>query len=93
MNPRHAAALALVGCYLMMPPVSQNHQLVENAPLSQWDKIESYDTAAACRNELAKLTALIAGNITYSLIQRRVLAGKCVAADDPRLHSENFEAN
>ncbi len=94
MKPRQAAALALVGWCLIVPPLSQNHQLVEkNASLSHWETIGNYDTAAACKNELSKLTAIIAGNITYSVIQRRVLAGKCVAADDPRIHSENFEAN
>jgi hypothetical protein len=93
-NLRRAAALTLVAWCLIMPPVSQDHQLVEkNAPLSQWDTVGSYATAAACRDELAKLTAVIAGNINYSVIQRRVLAGKCMAADDPRLHSDNFEMN
>jgi hypothetical protein len=89
---RHVAALVFVGWCLIMPPLSDNRQAVEKkAPLSKWDTIGSYDTAAACRHELDKLTAVIAGNITYSVIQRRVLAGKCVAADDPRLHSDNFE--
>ncbi len=93
MNSRDAAALTLVGWCLIMPPLSPDHQAVEKtAPLSQWDTIGNYDTAAACRNELDKLTALIAGNVEYSVIQRRVLAGKCVAADDPRIHSDNFEA-
>ena len=93
MNLRRAAALALVGWSLIMPPLSDNRQMVEkNAPLSRWDTIGTYDTAAACSHELDKLTAVLAGNINYSVIQRRVLAGKCLAADDPRLHSDNFEA-
>ena len=59
-----------------MPPLSDDYQAVEkNAPLSKWDTIGSYDSAAACRSELAKLTAVIAGNISYSVIQKRVLAG------------------
>ncbi len=60
-------------------------------PLSRWDTIGSYDNAAKCKSELAKLTALLADNISLSVIQQRVLAGKCLAADDPRLHSDNFE--
>jgi len=76
-----------------MPPLSQDRQLVEkNAPLSRWDTIGTYNNAAACSHELDKLTAVLAGNINYSVIQRRVLAGKCLAADDPRLHADNFEA-
>ncbi len=93
MNLRHAAAPSLVAWCLVMPPVSQSQQSIEkNAPLSRWETIGSYDTADACTNELAKLTTLVAGNITYSLIQRRTLAGKCVAADDPRLHADNYDA-
>jgi hypothetical protein len=93
MNLRHVAALLLVGWSLIMPPLSDDRQQVEkNAPLARWDTISTYDTAAACNHELDKLTAVLAGNINYSVIQRRVLAGKCIAADDPRLHSDNFEA-
>ena len=93
MNLRYAATLALVGWSLIMQPLSDNRQVVEkNAPFSRWDTIGTYDSAAACSHELDKLTAVLAGNINYSVIQRRVLAGKCLAADDPRLHSDNFEA-
>jgi hypothetical protein len=93
MNLRHVAALLLVGWSLIMPPLSRDRQAVEkNAPFSQWETIGTYGTAALCNHELDKLTAVLAGNISYSVIQRRVLSGKCIAADDPRLHSENFEA-
>jgi hypothetical protein len=93
MNLRHLASVALVGWSLIMPPLSNDRQQVEkNAPLARWDTISTYDTAAACNHELDKLTAVLAGNINYSVIQRRALAGKCIAADDPRLHSDNFEA-
>jgi len=92
MKLRHALAFVFVAWCLIMPPLSQDRQMVEKkVPLSGWDTIGSYDTAATCRNELAKLTALIAGNVAYSVIQKRALAGKCIAADDPRLHSDNFE--
>jgi len=86
-------AAALVGFSLIVPPLSQNNQVVEkNAPLARWEIIGTYGTAAACSKELDKLTALLAGNVTYSPIQSRVLAGRCIAADDPRIHSDNFEA-
>ena len=84
---------AIVGWSLIVPPLSQNNQVVEkNAPLARWDTIGTYDSAAACNKELDKLTALLAGNVTYTPIQARVLAGKCIVADDPRIHSDNFEA-
>ncbi len=92
MKLRHVAGLTLVGWCLIMPPLSRDRQQVEkDAPFSQWDTVGNYLTATGCKDELAKLTALISGNINLSVIQRRVLAGKCIAADDPRLHADNFE--
>lgn len=92
MKPRNIVAPLLVGWLLIMPPLSRNHAEVdEKAPLSQWDTIGSYETSAACKSELDKLTAVISGNLTYSVLQKRALAGKCMAADDPRVHSDNFE--
>jgi hypothetical protein len=92
MKLRHLAGLTLVGWCLIMPPLSQDRQQVEqNAPLSRWDTVGNYLTSTGCKDELAKLTTVISGNINLSVIQRRVLAGKCVAADDPRLHADNFE--
>jgi hypothetical protein len=44
-NPRHAAALALVGWYLMLPPVSHG-DFNENVPLSGWRIVQRFDTAA-----------------------------------------------
>jgi hypothetical protein len=43
MNPCHAASLALVGWYLMMPPWGK-----VNAPLSEWVVYQSFDSAEVC---------------------------------------------
>jgi len=60
MKPLHAAALALVGWYLMLPPphteYAQSGQIIDvradnEAPLSQWTIARSYDTAAQCMTE------------------------------------------
>ena len=92
MKLHHAAGVTLVGWCLIVPPVSQTNQTLEkNAPFSRWVTIKTYDTAAACNNELARLTAVISGNINLSLVQRRAMSAKCLAADDPRLHADNFE--
>jgi len=46
MKPRHAVALALVGCYLMLPLwVVQN--IDAQAPLSKWQKSGKFGTEAA----------------------------------------------
>jgi hypothetical protein len=55
MKPRHAAALALVGWYLMMPPntqgwFSKTKNNDEAAPLDQWTIVRSFDTALMCEH-------------------------------------------
>ena len=51
MKPRHAAALALVGWYLMVPQLLPNGSVDFKAPLSQWYQIGGFDSAAACGKE------------------------------------------
>jgi hypothetical protein len=53
MNPRHAAALALVGWYLMVPPGAMMKggkvwTFSSDAPIRQWKVREPFDTAADC---------------------------------------------
>jgi hypothetical protein len=51
MNFRHAAALALAGWYLMMPPVDiPTGRYVEVAPIASWRKLVEYDTFTRCEN-------------------------------------------
>ena len=86
MKSRHAAALALVGWYLITPPfVGNNRMLKPNAPLSQWDVLyilESYSECQETRREFATEDdpgmVLNAEKISYL----------CVAADDPRLEQK-----
>jgi hypothetical protein len=40
MKPRHAAALALVGWYLMTPPMYERHHIDADVPVSQWQIID-----------------------------------------------------
>ena len=55
MKPRHAAALALVGWYLMVPPPGPPRSTGastappnDSAKLNQWTIQKSYDSAQAC---------------------------------------------
>lgn len=81
MSCRHAAVLALVGWYLIIPPVRGGAQPDTQAPISAWTVFRKFDSAAACREWKLKLETQA----------RR--AGKygprpdfmCVASDDPRL--------
>jgi hypothetical protein len=52
MNLRHAAALALVGWYLMTPPPSSKEnwsRVTPPVPLGRWIMRDGFDTADACR--------------------------------------------
>jgi hypothetical protein len=82
MKPCHAAALALVGWYLMLPPM-QGGQPNERAPLSKWTIIGSFNTAEDC-NKLLEADAESRTHFTAAnepLL--RASAAKCIAADDP----------
>lgn len=67
MNFRHAAALTLVGWYLMVPPIKEKN-VVADAALSEWKMAEGFDTARDCESarsslvEKAKETASQAGS-------------------------------
>jgi len=60
MKPRHAAALALVGWYLMIPPLQSANRDDPSgprdlhAPISQWDQVSAYDSAAKCQRDIGK---------------------------------------
>ena len=92
MKPRHAAALALVGWYLMVPPMEGGHTN-PSAPLSSWRMTAgSYDAAIECRKVLDDsvrdaIKALQDPHVlpftrTASL---QILDAARVATDDPRL--------
>jgi hypothetical protein len=57
MNLRHAAALALVGWYLMAPPTFPDNNVVNFwAPISEWrlgDVTYVFDSAAECKRQEA----------------------------------------
>ena len=84
MNPRHAAALALVGWYLMAPPpfphAKSPFALDDTRPLAQWKLINSFDTAAACK---ARSTSI--RDSPVDAVAAIGNAAQCIASDDPRL--------
>jgi hypothetical protein len=74
-NIRHAAALALVGWYLMVPPLTRfwwiGPERYDNAaPLSRWTNAQAFDRAQPC--QVAQQSTGLGH-------------GVCVATDDPRL--------
>jgi hypothetical protein len=90
MNARHAAALAFVGWYLMLPPPASDHQGTDTtAPLSIWFRAKPvYETKADCERDKAGLIALKRENPSSPAEQMKLegeKAGLCVSSDDPRL--------
>src|SRR5260370_11595236 len=59
MNASHAAALALVGWYLMVPPPTSKetwNRLMTTPPLGRWFTRDGFDSADAYRKARADLT-------------------------------------
>ena len=54
---RHAAALALFGWYLMLPPVRPDGSVNANAPLSIWTTSNKYETVDEGKKALVGLKA------------------------------------
>jgi hypothetical protein len=89
MKLRHAAALALIGWYLMAPPIYTPAYRVDlSAPISAWDIIGSFNTASDCTDILIKLKKQRLGNPhskKQKALHRRTDNSRCIATDDPRL--------
>src|ERR1700730_16572314 len=56
MNPRHAAAFALVSWYLMIPPLNSAGSPDDASPLTSWHNEKSFDSARQCED--GKVTVL-----------------------------------
>ena|ERR1700733_11703725 len=84
MNLRHAAALALVGWYLMLPPLKEK-SVVADAPLSEWKMVEGFDTAHDC--ESANSSLVEQAKKTSSQEER-----KFKASQGDKSSSQNLEA-
>ena len=86
MKPGHAAALSLVGWYLMTRPLNRNlpDGVDTDAPLGKWTIIGSFDHADDCEIEAKKMTEHYeaSGNKQGAT---RISLSPCVATDDPRL--------
>ena len=87
MNLRHAAALALVGWYLMIPPeVGYGPPIIQyQAPLTEWIRAQTLDSEKACRERLRGWST-VRGPFENAAQERaadRFRRGRCVPSDDP----------
>jgi hypothetical protein len=83
MRLRSSIALALIGWYLMVPPLSlHGSSAVDiNAPLSNWHIFQSFDSVSECEALRQRITQGEKGTPYYQAI----LTSACIASDDPRL--------
>jgi hypothetical protein len=85
---RHAAALVLVGWYLLAPPAypATNGMLRWDAtvPLSRWKMVKSFDSATQCEAELL-IRQRGAKIENKASVRDFVESFECIASDDPRL--------
>jgi len=71
MKPAHAAALALVGWYLMMPPFqstwfsTSSTEFDAHAAPSRWRIIGAFDSASACYFVRGQYRAVLRGQRTF----------------------------
>ena len=91
MKLHHAAALALVGWYLIVPPVDQNTRSSDSkAPITDWTILGKFGTEITCRKGLNDHVHLIRemGDSGYALtekLQTTLLSeAQCIAENDRR---------
>lgn len=94
MKPRRTAALALVGWYLIFPPLTPNGRWINpTAPLSQWYKATpQYASKDDCESARTKLIALHLATPSTASEQLRFNgeeASRYVPSDDPRLYGDD----
>jgi hypothetical protein len=90
MKPRHAAALALVGWYLLVPPsMNGSGNLNAKAPLAQWINEGAFDRADDCESARANGAMATAGGATseqqIKSLREMFAHAQCIGTDDPRL--------
>lgn len=87
MNLRHAAALALVGWYLIGPPLKTFKPAVVdwNAPVSKWLPAQFFDTAADCQKKIEEVKPRAEERARQAHTKLPSDPFLCVNDDDPRM--------
>jgi hypothetical protein len=102
MRLSHTVTLALVGWYLMIPPLAGPGKLDTSAPLSKWEQDSAHDSAAeceqlregmryaagACLSMISDATENEPAKETLKFNRERYVNARCISADDPRLKGD-----
>jgi len=83
----HTAALALVGWYLIGPPLIAGKPVMVdwNAPVSKWLPIQFFDTAADCQKEIETVKPRAEERARQTHTKLLSDPFLCIDDDDPRL--------
>ena len=91
MSPHHAAALALVGWYLMYPPrVGSDFSTFDvRAPISQWSynpKFDTFSSEADCDQELQNRKGVAEADLRrgHGFPVSIEICAPCITPSDPR---------
>ena len=96
MKPRHAAALALVGWYLMVPPTrgpAPATEILYHASLSKWEVGQEEDSKVECQHDLKEYIGDLedlkhvddCASGSCVIMTHQYAHGRCMPSDDPRL--------
>jgi hypothetical protein len=88
MKLRHAAALALVGWYLMIPSSTLPPGVAYKEPLRKWQIVRGFDTANDCDDFLSTFFESSQQKQALNILEpayRDYMFAECIATDDPRL--------
>jgi hypothetical protein len=96
MNIRHASALALIGWYLIMPPigvVDGRKQIDTEVPLWKWQHPpQVFSSSAECEQAKAARIKEWSRFKGVAAFKQRAEAAQCVSQDDSRLKSPESAA-
>jgi hypothetical protein len=85
MKPRHAAALVLVGWYLLVPPPQAfKNSKYYQVPLGEWTHKATFDSESECKQEIRNGCHSVDHGDIFGF-EGPYCHARCVASDDPRL--------
>ncbi|MBV8773473.1 MAG: hypothetical protein JO166_14265 [Deltaproteobacteria bacterium] len=85
MKYARACIFAIAGWYLLYPPATHKGGSESYSTLSRWNIDGSYSSAAACYEAHYEDLDALQGLEQNSRDFLQTQAGRCIAADDPRL--------
>jgi hypothetical protein len=90
-KPRHAAALALVGWYLIIPSSMLPTATAHKEPFRRWQIVRGFDSADDCedfRSDFFERSRQRHGLNVLEPAYRDYMFVECIATDDPRLKGD-----